>query len=203
MNIVVLGGHGFVGTKLSERLARDGHHVMPMSRRDGLDLTDFDVTRRRFLELKPDVIYHCAAHVGSVHYVTSYAGAVTQDNVRMALNIYRAVQEVCPTVRIVNPLANCSYPGTADVYYESEWEKGEVHPSVYAYGNSKRMTYVLSWAYRQQYGTKSVNFFVPNTFGPGDHTDPNKTHAINGMILRMIKAQRAGDKEFEVWGTGN
>ena len=43
----------------------------------------------------------------------------------------------------------------------------------------------------------------PNTFGPGDSCDPNKTHALNGIIIRMLKAKRAGEKEFVIWGTGS
>jgi len=30
----------------------------------------------------------------------------------------------------------------------------------------------------------------------------NKTHALNGLIIRMIQSKRRGDKEFVVWGTG-
>jgi GDP-L-fucose synthase len=53
-----------------------------------------------------------------------------------------------------------------------------------------------------QYGMNSFNFLIPNTFGPGDYADPNRTHALNGMIIRMIKAHRERKSEFEIWGTG-
>ena len=49
----------------------------------------------------------------------------------------------------------------------------------------------------------SVNFLFPNTYGPGDSEDPNHTHALNGMIIRMLKAKQARAKEFVVWGTGS
>ena len=47
-----------------------------------------------------------------------------------------------------------------------------------------------------------MNFLIPNTFGPGDSTDTNRTHALNGMIMRMLEAKKRGDAEFEIWGTG-
>lgn len=202
MKILVLGGHGFVGKNLVEFLNGTTHKIFPLSRRDGLDLRNYNSTKKYFRDIKPDAIINCAAHVGSVHYVTTHAADVLHDNVQMALNIYRAVKEVYPDTRIINPLSNCSYPGDANIHFEPDWWKGEVHESVFSYGNAKRMIYVISKNYNKQYGIKTVNFLVPNAFGPGDYTDPNKTHALNGMIIRMIKAKRQGDKVFEIWGTG-
>lgn len=202
MKVLVLGGHGFVGKSVSEDLKASEHKTFALSRRDGLNLTDLNCTRKFFKEIRPDAIINCAAHVGSVHYVTAYAADVIYDNVQMTLNIYNALQEECPKTRVVNPLSNCSYPGYADIHYEPDWWQGEVHESVFSYGNYKRIAYVISKSYNNQYGISSANFLIPNTFGPGDYTDPNKVHALNGMIIRMIKAKRQGDKEFEIWGTG-
>ena len=47
-----------------------------------------------------------------------------------------------------------------------------------------------------QYGVRTVNLLLPNTYGPGDSIDPNHTHALNGMIIRMLKAKKAGDSEL-------
>ena len=41
-----------------------------------------------------------------------------------------------------------------------------------------------------QHGIKTVNLLLPNTYGPGDSIDPNHTHALNGMIIRMLKAKK-------------
>jgi GDP-L-fucose synthase len=202
MRILVLGGHGFIGKNLAQALEKKGDDIFSLSRRDGLDLLDAKLTRKYFAKVKPDAIFNCAAHAGSLHYVTKNAASVAHDNMQMALNLYEAAHQICPSVRIINPLSNCSYPGDADIHYEPDWWKGEVHYSVYAYGNSKRMLYVLSHCYKMQYGMNSFNFLIPNTFGPGDYADPNRTHALNGMIIRMIKAHRERKSEFEIWGTG-
>jgi len=203
MRILVLGGHGFIGKNLAQALKEEDYDIFSLSRRDGLDLLDAKLTRKYFSEIKPDAIFNCAAHAGSLHYVTENAASVVHDNMQMALNLYKVTQEICPSARIINPLSNCSYPGDADIHYEPDWWMGEVHYSVYAYGNSRRMLYVLAYCYKMQYGMRTLNFLVPNTFGPGDYTDPNRTHALNGMIIRMIKANREGKSEFEIWGTGN
>jgi GDP-L-fucose synthase len=199
---LVIGGHGFVGASLCKVLRRKGHEVIALSRRDGFDLSNLNSTRRALQESAPDAIFNCAAHVGSVHYVMNNAAAVAHDNIQMALNLYKAVSEVSPGAHIVNPLSNCSYPGAADIHYEPDWWAGEVHHSVFAYANAKRFIYVLARSYHSQFQIRTTNFLVPNTFGVGDHLDTNRTHAISGMIVRMIRAKQQGQPRFEVWGSG-
>ena len=202
MKILIPGGHGFVGKTVVEILKDSEHEIFPLSRRDGLDLTSYDLARKYFSEIQPDVIVNCAAHVGSLHYVTQFAADVVHDNMQMILNIYKMVAEVCPVAKVINPISNCSYPGDANIQIESEWWSGPVHDSVLAYGNTRRMIYVISKCYEMQHNISSINFLAPNSYGPGDYTDPNKTHALNGMIIRMLQAKKEGQKEFEIWGTG-
>ncbi len=201
--ILILGASGFVGSNLTTALEKLGHTVYRASRTLGVDITDYGHIEQCLRKFTPDIIFNCAAHVGSLHYVTTYAADVIHDNVQMSLNLYKAVATVCPKTKIINPLSNCSYPGTSAIQTESEWWSGEVHDSVFSYGNAKRILYVIATCYQKQHKIHSVNFLIPNTFGPGDSTDPNKTHALNGMIIRMIEAQKRGDTEFEIWGTGS
>ena len=155
------------------------------------------------MTLKPDIIFNMASHGGSLHYVKEFAGDVFFDNVQMGLNLYQAVKEFSPNSKIINPFSNCSYPGSSDVQVEENWLDGDVHPSIFSFGNSKRSIYYLSKCFYEQYGIKSINMLFANTYGPGDSTDPNHTHALNGMVIRMLQAKKNGDKEFVVWGTGN
>ena len=159
--------------------------------------------KQAFKHLQPDVIYNCAAHVGGLHYVSQRHATIANDNIQMALNLYKAVQASAPNALIINPLSNCSYPGKAELYSEPDWLNGEVHPSVYSYGNAKRILYMLSRCYAEQHGTRTYNFLVPNAFGPGDSNNPNRVHALNGMVIRMIQAHRSGSHEFPIWGTGS
>ena len=205
MRVMVAGGHGFIGRRLCAHLEKPdskGTEVIPLSRRDGFDLCDPESTRRVLKEVRPHTIFNCAAHGGSLHYVTEYAADVVHDNIQMAINLYRATLAECPGATIVNPLSNCSYPGDADVHSEPEWWDGPVHQSVTSYGNTRRFIHVIATCYAMQHGLRSQNFLVPNCYGPGDSTDPNRTHALNGMMIRMIQARREGADTFEIWGTG-
>ena len=203
MNVLVLGSTGFVGKNLVTRLRKDGHCVSAAQRSTGVDLRDYGQTLALLRETSPQVVYNLASHGGSVHYVKSKAAEVYHDNVQMALNLYRAIAKVDNTIKVVQPLSNCSYPGKSSIQREEEWLDGDVHPSVFPFGNAKRSIYYISSCYAKQFGVKSVNLLLPNTYGPGDSEDPNHTHALNGMVIRMLKAKQENKKEFIVWGTGS
>ena len=202
MKILLLGGYGFIGSHVNKKLVDLGYDVHLASRRNGVDLCSLESIESSLQNHKPDAIINCAAHVGSVNYVSEFSADVIFDNVQMSINLYKAVANKCPFALIINPLSNCSYSGESDFQKEDGWLVGDVHHSVFSYGNSKRIIYLISKCFNDQYGIQSSNFIVPNTFGPGDSLDPNKTHALNGMIVRMINAKRSSEKKFEIWGTG-
>ena len=54
MRALILGGHGFVGSNLSQHLkAHTFYEIFPLSRRDGLDLSDRKATLKVFKDIKP------------------------------------------------------------------------------------------------------------------------------------------------------
>jgi GDP-L-fucose synthase len=202
MKILVLGSGGFVGKSVVECLRTTKHTIVEIPGKKHLDLRSYSAVEGFLKKNPPDVIINCASHGGSLHYVTEYAANVIDDNIQIFLNLYRAVAKVCPRAVIINPIANCSYPGSATLQKESEYWSGAVHQSVWSFGNSRRMLLVISQCYQMQYGIKSINLIMPNAYGLGDSADPNKTHALNGMIIRMVAAKKNNDAEFEIWGTG-
>jgi len=202
MKILILGGHGFLGKNVVEVFQNSGYEALPISRRDSLDLTNFDATKEYFGKLRPEAIINCAAMVGSLNYVTEEAADVFDCNMRMLVNIYKAALKTSAETVMINPIANCAFPGDLETYTEDSLWKGKIHQSVLAYGNTRRMMAILSECYEMQYGFRSLNFFVPNMYGPHDSTDPNKAHALNALIGKTIKGKRENWDKIEVWGSG-
>lgn len=199
---IVLGHTGFVGKNLTMYLTNKGNEVVGLST-EQCDLREYSQLLSELKKAgKVDAIFNCAANVGSVHYVTAKAGEVISDNTYIALNLYKAVLDQCPETTVVNLLSNCCYVDGTQIQEEEKWIDGPVHHSVFSFGNFKRVLYYISKCYDMQFGINSINLMFSGIYGPGDSTDPNKVHALNGMIIRMLESIEKGDDKFEIWGTG-
>lgn len=202
MRVLIIGS-GFMGSHLRSLFEIDGsYETEVVSRKSGIDLTSIESTRLCFSRFKPEIIINAAAHVGNLNYVSENAAQVCHDNSMMFINLYKAASIECRDAVIINPLANCSYPGKVDIQKEANWWDGRLHISVEPYGISKKLGFVLASSYFRSYQMRSINLLMPNAYGPMDSIDPNHTHALNGLIIRMMIAKRNGDRKFTVWGTG-
>jgi GDP-L-fucose synthase len=201
-NILVLGGNGFMGKNIQEIFKFSEYNMFYESRKTGFDLHSLDSTIKHITDIAPDIIIFAAAHVGSIGYVSENAADIINDNSQMYINLYKAVSLIKPDILIINPISNCSYPGIIDIQHEELWWNGPVHHSIESYGIPKKLGYIISKCYEKQYGIKTLNLIVPNAYGPNDYIDESRTHAMNGIIMRMIKSQNEEHKEFLIWGTG-
>ena len=202
MKIVLFGASGFAGRNVADMLHSHGTEFVETSLSAGLDLRDTAATAAFLRAHQPTHIINCAAHVGSLNYVTEKAATVIADNSRMVLGMYEAVAQECPQALVINPIANCAYPATADIFREDEWWNGHLHRSVLSYGTSRRLLWATAECFEMQYGVKSIHLLTPNMYGPYDSTDPNKAHALNALISKFVKAEHTGQAELPIWGTG-
>lgn len=200
--IAVLGGTGFVGRNVLAALERSGGECFSASRREGVDLRDPAQARTFLAACRPDVVVNCAAHVGSLNYVTQEAANVVSDNSRLILSIYEAITAECRDAIVINPIANCAYPADASIFEEEHWWDGALHRSVLSYGSTRRMLWVVGECFAMQHGVRSIYLLVPNMYGPHDSTDPNKAHALNALAAKFVKATMSGQAEIIIWGTG-
>lgn len=202
MKILLLGATGFAGKNVQKIFEEYGLPVIPSSRSTGLDLLQPAQVKDFLQAQQPDFIINCAAHVGSLNYVTQHAADVMLDNSRMLLNLYEAVAALSKKPVVINPIANCAYPAAATTFIEEEWWNGPLHRSVMAYGSTRRLMWSIGESFLWQHNIKSVYLLVPNMYGPFDSTDPNKAHALNALVSKFVKAEQEGKEEIDIWGTG-
>lgn len=200
--ILVLGGTGFIGKNICSKL-KNKNNIVIFSRKKNGDLRKFLVLKK-FLEKnsKIDIIINCAAHVGGLNYIFKKSADIVSDNLQIYNNLYKNLINLKKKPIIVNLLSNCLYPERLKIQVEEKWQDGKMHASVEAFGISKRVLIVLSKNYQRQYGINTQNIILPNVFGPGDHLDPERSHALNAIIVRMLKSKKNNLENFEVWGTG-
>jgi GDP-L-fucose synthase len=201
LKVLITGGLGFLGAHVVSLLEREGHEAVPCSRRTGVDLQDRDGTARFFSAEKPDVVIHCAAHVGGIAYNELQPVGVFEDNVRIGLGLVDAMEKA-NIPRLINIMPNCTYPGGKQIYREEEWWDGEIHPSVLAYGLPRKMLWGLTRVHKKKWGLQYAHLILPNMYGPGDHFDPVRSHALGALIAKIVDAKRKNLKKITIWGTG-
>ncbi len=200
-NIIILGGTGFIGTKIYKKLQKN-YSIRNISYSKGTDLRKENSVIKYLKKNKTDLIINCAAHVGGLNYIKNKKADIASDNLKIYLNLYSNLKNLKNKPRIINLISNCVYPGSHKLQKENEIFNGEIHESVDPFGLPKLVLMKISKFYFEQYDVKSLNLILPNAYGPGDHLDTDRSHALNGIIVRMIKSQREGKLDFEIWGSG-
>ena len=200
--VFVPGGNGFLGQRVVQKLTEKGIEFISLSLRDGIDFRDFNQTKELFCKEKFDAVINCAAFVGGIQFGYEKPGEIFYNNILMATNLMEAAR-LTSVKRFINPISNCSYPGhlTKD-FKEEEWWDGPLHESVLVYGFVRKASWVQSWAYYKQYGFVTVNLILPNMYGPGDHFNETRSHALGALIMKFAEAKRKKLPEVVVWGTG-
>ena len=199
--IVVTGGTGFVGSRVLDACHAAGMEAVSCSRREGVDLRDRSATASFLAECRPDAVVHCAAHVGGLGYVAAHGVEVFEDNLRIAMGLLGGMQEA-GVDQLIAVMPNCTYPGEADVYREDEWWDGPIHDSVLMYGLPRKALWGLAKTYGDAFGLRSLSLIYPNLYGPGDHLEPHRSHALGALAGKIVAAQTEGRDSVELWGTG-
>jgi GDP-L-fucose synthase len=200
--IFVPGGKGFLGSRIVRKLREENINFVSLSLRDGVDFRDFRQTKKLFEKERFDAVINCAAFVGGIQFGYEKPGEIFYNNILMSTGLMAAAR-LTNVKRFVNPISNCSYPEhlTKD-FKEDEWWNGPLHESVLVYGFVRKASWVQSWAYHKQYGFEAINLILPNLYGPGDHFEETRSHALGALIMKFVEAKRRKQPQVVVWGTG-
>jgi GDP-L-fucose synthase len=195
--VLVTGGHGFLGSRLVERLEADGHEVFVGRRRD-YDLTRMDDTDRLFADSTPELVFHLAAEVGGIGANRANPGRYWYANLMMGAHVLEQAR-LRGVEKVVVAGTVCAYPKFAPVpFSESELWNGYPEETNAPYGVAKRAVLVGAQAYREQYGLNTIFLLPTNLYGPGDNFDLETSHVIPALIRKMID----NPNEVVLWGDG-
>jgi len=200
--IFVAGGNGFLGKRVVKKLKEKNLNFISLSLRDGIDFRDFEQTEELFEKEKFDAVINCAVFVGGIQYGYERPGELFYNNILVSTYLMEA-SRLTNIKRFINPISNCSYPAhLTKNFKEEEWWDGPLHESVLVYGFVRKASWVQSWAYYKQYGFKTISLILPNMYGPGDHFDEKRSHALGALIMKFLEAKRKNRPEVILWGTG-
>ena len=202
MKVFVPGGTGFVGSHVVQKLKEKGVNYISASRREGVDFQNYSQTEKLFKKHSFDVVINCSAFVGGISYGYERPGEMFWCNTLMSSNLIDLSHKY-NVKRFINIISNCSYPAKLyKDFREEQWWDGALHESVLTYGFVRKASWVQLWSYNRQYGMESVNLIMPNMYGPNDHFDENRSHALGALIKKVVDAKFTNKKQVVVWGTG-
>jgi GDP-L-fucose synthase len=199
--ILVTGSTGFLGKRLSKKLEQCNVVFTGTSLSMGVDLRDSGQCDKLFNAAKPDIVLHCASYVGGIQFGLKHQAEMFKNNLLMSVNLFEACIKY-KVKRLVNPISNCAYPGEAAVFKENKFWDGPLHESVLTYGMVRKITQIGAIAYKSQYELDTINLILSNMYGPEDHFEEERSHALGALVMKMVEAKRKEQDSVVVWGTG-
>jgi GDP-L-fucose synthase len=199
-SVVVTGGAGFLG-KPTVGMLEDAGADVRVIRSSEYDLRDAQSTREALDGAQ--IVLHLAARVGGIGFNRRNPGPLAYDNLTMGTNVFEASREL-GVEKLVAACSVCAYPKFTPVPFKEDdiWD-GYPEESNAPYGLAKKMNFVLSDAYRRQYGLDSCVPVIANLYGPGDNFDLEDSHVIAAMVHKYVVAVERTEPEVVLWGTGD
>tara|TARA_B100001564_G_scaffold113678_1_gene94443 strand:+ start:2633 stop:3553 length:921 start_codon:yes stop_codon:yes gene_type:complete len=202
MKVLIVGSNGFLGSHIKSILNNEyDYKVLEITGKDQIDITKYDYLDEYLSKSRPDVVINCAAFVGGISYGYKYPARMLYENSLMAINLYNASQKN-KVEKLINPISNCAYPGNLTTYKEDYFFDGPPDDSVYNYGIAKRLYVQLGKSFYKEKNFSSVNVVISNMYGPDDHFDIERSHALGAIIKKVHDASKESNNEVEIWGTG-
>lgn len=211
--VLVTGSGGFVGSHLTKRLVADGCWVR------GVDLKfpEFSVTpAQEFLlvDLRDprvcpsivdgiDEVYHLAANMGGIGFISKVHADVATDNVLIDANMLRAASAKTRIQRFFYASTACVYPWQRQVNEDAvplrEQDAYPADPEP-AYGEEKLFAESLCSYYLGEYGLETRVARFHNCFGPESVYQGGREKAPSALCRKIALADDGGS--IEVWGDG-
>lgn len=200
--LLILGSDGFLGSNLKSLIQKENkYEILEVKNSADLNLLYYEDLLMKFKDIKIHYIVNCAAFVGGVSYGYKYQAKLLEENTQLAINICRFANEK-NIENLVNPISNCVYPENVTEYKEEDLFSGKPHESVMYYAYSKRFLINLCESYFKQFELNSANVIMSNMFGPNDHFEENRSHALGALIKKVCDAKLNKNTSIEVWGDG-
>ncbi|MBP2297434.1 GDP-L-fucose synthase family protein [Azospirillum picis] len=200
--IFVAGHRGLVGSAIVRRLTEAGYGNLITRDRSQLDLTNQAEVRTFFERERIDLVYLAAAKVGGILANDRFGGDFIRDNLLIQTNVIDSAWRA-GVRKLLFLGSSCLYPKHAEQpIREDALLSGPMEPSNKPYAIAKIAGITMCQAYRRQFGFNAISAMPSNLYGPGDHFDPETSHALPGMIRRFHDAKMAEDPTVTLWGTG-
>lgn len=213
---LVLGGGGFIGTHLVERLKREGYQVVAVDLKrpeysktaaDEFiigDLRDQAVVRKLF-EHRHDEVYQLAADMGGAGYLFTgeHDADVLHNSATINLNVLHYGQKSGNLGKIFYSSSACMYPEYNQLDPENpNCAEDSAYPAMpdSEYGWEKLFSERLYLAFARNYGVPVRIARFHNVFGPLGTWQGGREKAPAALCRKVAEIEDGG--EIDIWGDG-
>ena len=201
-SILVTGGNGMVGRALRQRLQREGYDNVAAPSSKQFDLRSEAAARQLFAAQRFEYVFHLAGHIGGIGASVTYPVEFLYENALIGMHVIHAARTANVT-KLVFLSSSCAYPRDCpQPMKEKDILTGTLEPTNEGYALAKIAAMKLVEYSNRQYGTNFLNLMPCNLYGPFDHFEPTKSHAVSALIYKFHNAKQQGLPSVEVWGTG-
>ena len=212
MRVLVTGAAGFIGNYLVNRLRSEGHWVR------GVDMKkpefsasasdEFIIADLRNYESCVEAtegvedVYHLAADMGGVEYISTNHAHVARNNVLIDSNMLEAARLSCVR-RYLYTSSACVYPQSLQLKAKvSPLRESDALPADpdQGYGWEKLFAERLTTYYHREFGLDIRIVRLHNIYGPLGSFDDGREKAP-AALCRKVSLAHDGDP-IEVWGNG-
>jgi GDP-4-dehydro-6-deoxy-D-mannose reductase len=175
----VTGGSGFVGRHLVAELG--DRAVAPP--REELDLLDGEAVRRALADVRPECVFHLAAHA-SVARSWEEPADVIRDNLAMTVNVLEALRREAPDAIAVVMSSGEIYGPPASLPVDESAPLRPQNP----YAVSKAACDLLAGQYTDAHGVRVIRMRAFNQAGPGQ----SDAYVVGTVTRQAAEAELAG-----------
>ncbi len=200
--IYVAGHRGMVGSAITRRLRAEGYDNLVLITSKELDLRRQVEVEAFFLKERPEYVFLAAAKVGGILANSTYPAQFIYDNLMIESNVIHSSYKY-GAKKLLFLGSSCIYPKFAPQPIKEEYLlKDYLEPTNEAYAIAKIAGIELCKFYRCQYGCDFISAMPTNLYGPYDNFDLQSSHVLPALMRKFHEAKINGEKEVEIWGTG-
>lgn len=214
MNVVVLGGNGFIGHHLAKRLKSQGHYVTVCdikrceygtSHADEIILGDLrDIQIVEAVVRSADRVFQLAADMGGCQYVFTgeHDADIMRNSAQINMNVCDALVRLNPKAKVFYSSSACMYPqhiqSNPDNPGLKELDAYPGNPDS-EYGWEKLFSERIYMSYYRNYGLDVRIARYHNIYGPEGTYKGGKEKAPASISRKVAEAKN----KVQIWGAGN
>tara|TARA_B100000579_G_scaffold100186_1_gene79689 strand:- start:582 stop:1502 length:921 start_codon:yes stop_codon:yes gene_type:complete len=203
MRVLLTGGTGMVGRNIKEHQSASSYHILSPSRQE-LDLTNREQIRNYLQTNSPEYIIHAAGLVGGIHANIANPSKFLVENLEIGCNLISEAASL-GVKNIINLGSSCMYPKNGPNPLKEEYLlNGFLEPTNEGYAIAKIAAQRLCEYLRIEDNSRNYITLMPcNLYGKYDNYNPNRSHLIASIIVKLQEAKVNNKNSVEIWGDGS